>query len=128
MKCGKSNTLNARMGTGGNQIPIVFGIGRDAFNQGENSKFGITIEENKQPTILAKGAGAVCEIQSGVRRYTPKECERLQGLPDNFTLISDKTCSDAARYRAIGNGMAQPCADWIIKRITEVTKTNGDQC
>ncbi|MBQ8698335.1 MAG: DNA (cytosine-5-)-methyltransferase [Schwartzia sp.] len=182
---GKSNTLNARMGTGGNQVPIVFaiegngarpshhgdgwsndgksftlntierhavvyGIGRDAFNQGQNAKFGITIEENKQPTILAKGAGAVfcvgngqldqarlqeksgtlncmhdqqcVMIKSWVRRYTPRECERLQGLPDDFTLIPDKTCSDAARYKALGNGMAQPCADFIIKRIAEVMR------
>ena len=55
-----------------------------------------------------------------VRRLTPIECERLQGLPfDNFTLIDDKTCSDSARYKALGNGMAQPCANWIIKRIVE---------
>lgn len=182
---GKSNTLNARMGTGGNQVPVVFalegngsrpshngdgwsgdgksftlntierhavayGIGRDAFNQGQNAKFGITIEENKQPTILAKGAGAVACVGNGqlyqaqlqeksgalncmhdqqcamvknwVRRYTPRECERLQGLPDDFTLIPDKTCSDAARYKALGNGMAQPCADFIIKRIAEIMR------
>ena len=54
-----------------------------------------------------------------VRRLTPTECERLQGLPDNYTLIDDKTCSDSARYKALGNGMAQPCADFIIKRIVE---------
>ena len=55
-----------------------------------------------------------------VRRLTPLECERLQGLPDSWTLINDKSCSDSARYKAIGNGMAQPCADWILKRIMEV--------
>lgn len=56
-----------------------------------------------------------------VRRLTPLEAERLQGLPDNFTLIDDKTCSDTARYKALGNGMAQPVADYVIKRIVEVT-------
>lgn len=56
-----------------------------------------------------------------VRRLTPLEVERLQGLPDGYTLIDDKTCSDTARYKALGNGMAQPCADWIIKRIAEVS-------
>ena len=114
---GKSFTLNTV-----EQHAVAYGIGRDAFNQGQNAKFGITIEENKQPTILAKGAGAVCEIKSGVRRYTPRECERLQGLPDDFTLIPDKTCSDAARYKALGNGMAQPCADFIIRRIAEIMR------
>ena len=53
------------------------------------------------------------------RRLTPFECERLQGLPDGYTQIDDKTCSDSARYKALGNGMAQPVADWIIKRIVE---------
>lgn len=57
-----------------------------------------------------------------VRRLTPRECERLQGLPDGYTLIDDKSCSDSARYKALGNGMAQPCADWIIQRIVEVTE------
>lgn len=53
-----------------------------------------------------------------VRRLTPLECERLQGLPDNWTAGG----SDMARYRAIGNGMAQPCADFIISRIASVLK------
>lgn len=59
------------------------------------------------------------KTQYAVRRLTPTECERLQGLPDNYTLIDDKTCSDSARYKALGNGMAQPCADFVIRRIVE---------
>lgn len=61
----------------------------------------------------------VVRQQYAVRRLTPLECERLQGLPDGYTLIDDKSCSDSARYKALGNGMAQPCADFIIKRIVE---------
>lgn len=58
-----------------------------------------------------------------VRRLTPLECERLQGLPDGWT----EGGSDTARYKAIGNGMAQPCADFVIRRIVEeVTKQDGD--
>ena len=52
-----------------------------------------------------------------VRRLTPLECERLQGLPDGWT----EGGSDTSRYKAIGNGMAQPCADYVLKRIAEVT-------
>lgn len=59
------------------------------------------------------------KTQYAVRRLTPLECERLQGLPDDYTLIDDKSCSDSARYKALGNGMAQPCADFIIRRIVE---------
>ena len=54
-----------------------------------------------------------------IRRLTPLECERLQGLPDYFTLIDDRTCSDTARYKALGNGMAAPCANYVIRRIRE---------
>jgi DNA (cytosine-5)-methyltransferase 1 len=57
-----------------------------------------------------------------VRRLTPLECERLQGLPDGYTLINDSSCRDSARYKALGNGMAQPCADYIIRRIVEVSE------
>ena len=62
---------------------VCYGIGRDTFNQGQNAKFAPTFEEDLQPTLVAKGPGA---IQSGytVRRLTPTECARLQGFPDNW--------------------------------------------
>ena len=68
----------------------------------------------------------VTDTRYAVRRLTPLEAERLQGLPDGWTLIDHKTCSDSARYKAIGNGMAQPCADWIIKRLVEEVEKEGD--
>ena len=55
-----------------------------------------------------------------VRRLTPMEAERLQGLPDGYTLLDNKLCSDSARYKALGNGMAMPCPVWILQRIVEV--------
>jgi DNA (cytosine-5)-methyltransferase 1 len=69
----------------------------------------------------------VVRQQYAVRRLTPLECERLQGLPDGWTLIDDKSCSDSARYKAIGNGMAQPVADWVIKRIVEEVGEQNDR-
>lgn len=45
-----------------------------------------------------------------LRKLTPLECERLQGLPDGWT----EGGSNTARYKAIGNGMAQPCADFVM--------------
>lgn len=61
-----------------------------------------------------------------VRRLTPIECERLQGWPDGYTDIplNGKPASDANRYKALGNGMAQPCARFVIRRIAEVTNGN----
>ena len=57
-------------------------------------------------------------MHSIVRRLTPTECERLQGLTDGYT----DGGSDTARYKALGNGMAQPCADYVICRIVEVSR------
>lgn len=57
-----------------------------------------------------------------VRRLTPLECERLQGFPDNHTLIPYRNkpaekCPDTPRYKAIGNSMAVPVVRWIGQRI-----------
>ena len=93
---------------------IAFGIGRDASNQGNNAKFKPSIERDLQPPLTARGAGAVAT--NFVRRLTPVECERLQGLPDDWT----QGGSDAQRYKALGNGMAQPCADFILRKISAV--------
>lgn len=60
---------------------IAYGIGRDAFNQGENAKFNPSISKELEPTPVAKGPGAV-QFGYIVRRLTPTECARLQGFPD----------------------------------------------
>lgn len=146
---GRAPTLNARMGTGGNQVPVVSYaiawniIGRENQNGGHH----MGVDKDVSYTLNTVDRHAVCVgngqlhqgisdkvgalncmhdqqavmIQKSVRRLTPTEAERLQGLPDGYTLIDDKTCSDTARYKALGNGMAQPCADYVIKRIVEVT-------
>ena len=56
---------------------------------------------------------------TAVRRLTPRECERLQGFPDDFTLIDwrGKPAADGPRYRALGNSMAVPVLRWILSRI-----------
>lgn len=58
----------------------------------------------------------------GVRRLTPRECERLQGFPDDFTLVphNGKPAKDTPRYKAIGNSMAVPVMRWIGERIAMV--------
>ena len=52
-----------------------------------------------------------------VRRLTPRECERLQGFPDDWTMIDGDKTPDAPRYRALGNAVAVPVAEWIGRRI-----------
>lgn len=58
----------------------------------------------------------------GVRRLTPRECERLQGFPDDWTLVPyrGKPAADGPRYSAIGNSMAVPVMRWIGQRIEEM--------
>lgn len=57
----------------------------------------------------------------GVRRLTPRECERLQGFPDDYTLVPwrGKPVADNARYKALGNAMPVPVMRWIGRRIQE---------
>lgn len=70
----------------------------------------------KQQTYLSHAVG--------VRRLTPVECERLQGFPDDWTLVSHrgKTAADGPRYKAIGNSMAVPVMRWIGERIEAVNR------
>jgi len=59
---------------------------------------------------------------SAVRRLTPRECERLQGFPDDFTLVPyrGKPMADGPRYKMLGNSMAVPVVRWIGERIATV--------
>ena len=83
------------------------------------------------PTLRAMGhagshanAGGQVAIatRSTVRRLTPRECERLQGFPADWTLVSyrGKPAADGPRYKAIGNSMAVPVMRWIGSRLAEV--------
>ena len=57
-----------------------------------------------------------------IRRLTPLECERLQGFPDNWTAIPN--ASDSARYKALGNSVAIPCVDYVLRGISLVLLAN----
>ena len=67
-----------------------------------------------------------------VRRLTPLECERLQGLPDGYTKIPHRgkpaeDCPDTPRYKALGNGWAVNCARWICQRIQKYDETHEQE-
>lgn len=72
--------------------------------------------------LAARAHAPAVATQMAVRRLTPRECERLQGFPDDFTLIQyrGKPAADGPRYRALGNSMAVPVLRWIGQRIQEV--------
>jgi DNA (cytosine-5)-methyltransferase 1 len=99
-------------------VPVAF-ESRFARN-GRGAPSEIVPPLKAQSGETGKGDAAPLTMQGmQVRRLTPRECERLQGFPDDYTLISAKT-ADGPRYKALGNSMAVPCMRWIGERIQMV--------
>lgn len=70
----------------------------------------------------SSGPPNLLQTQMAVRRLTPRECERLQGFPDDYTLVEyrGKLAADGSRYKSLGNSMAVPVMRWIGQRIAAV--------
>lgn len=89
--------------------------------------YGVAHVVEGSPPLRGGGAGnsmpAVATAMA-VRRLTPRECERLQGFPDDYTLVTyrNKPAADGPRYKALGNSMAVPCMWWIGMRIKKATE------
>ncbi|HCC5834871.1 phage N-6-adenine-methyltransferase [Citrobacter farmeri] len=91
-------------------------------------------QEDVAFTQDSRSSADVIQYGMQVRRFTPRECERLQGFPDNHTMIGWRgkdadECPDGPRYKAIGNSMAVPVMRWIGERIAAALpaeKLNGD--
>ncbi len=120
---------------------VIYAIDRAAFNQGENAKYDFQIDDSDvNSTIVARDPSAVCykisckEISETldthccnnlfvwvVRRLTPRECERLQGFPDDWTMYdtNGNEFKDTPRYKALGNSIAIPCALRVFKGIVK---------
>jgi hypothetical protein len=78
-----------------------------------------------QSSEVTQQVAAVHAASMTVRRLTHRECERLQGFPDDYTLIpwrkkAAEECPDGPRYKALGNSMACNCMAWIGERIAAV--------
>jgi DNA (cytosine-5)-methyltransferase 1 len=138
-------------GRGTPLVPIAFGWQNSA-SQGDSvsEHHTPTLDKSKTPAVafmenqrgelrvseqtdaLTTGGGkpgqgyAAAATATGVRRLTPRECERLQGLPDDWTDVPyrGKAAADGPRYKAIGNGMAVPCLEWIGRRIAQSVPAN----
>ena len=86
--------------------------------------FGNYAHGNISKTILTRDditSGDLIVSGYSVRRLTPLECERLQGFPDGWTEYGHdgKKISDNQRYKALGNSVAIPCVEFILKQITD---------
>lgn len=144
-ECGEQvPALQARMGTGGNQVPLTYGIGNGQANEasimGEEVSQTLNTMHDVQAvmcedvvhTLRAKANCAYREdaetypVQNMVvRRLTPLECARLQGYPDGWVDIGDWTDekgkkhkdADSPKYKALGNSIALPFWGWMLRRM-----------
>lgn len=144
---GISPSLQARMGTGGNQIPLTFSM--QSFGDYKENEISSSCKQrdSKDATDLVVGIddeknayidqfGTLKAHASGgtqqhvmermvVRRLTPLECTRLQGFPDGWVDIGDWTDekgrvhkeADAPKYKALGNSIALPFWHWMFGRM-----------
>lgn len=118
-ECGEQvPALQARMGTGGNQVPLTYS--RQAIGEYKESSTGSTCSARD-----FKDSTDIAITNMVVRRLTPMECERLQGFPDHWTDIGEWTDekgkkhkdADSPRYKALGNSIALPFWDWMLRRM-----------
>ena len=132
---GISPSLLARMGTGGNQVPLTFSM-QSLGDYKENEIISSCQQrDSKDATDLVVGIddeknayidqfGTFME-RMVVRRLTPLECTRLQGFPDGWVDIGDWTDekgrvhkeADAPKYKALGNSIALPFWRWMFERM-----------
>jgi len=114
----QDETANAILTPNGGRGGI--GVGAVAFaNTAGDTALGLS--KPGVPPITGRNGdpGNVFQPGMAVRRLTPRECERLQGFPDDYTLIPyrGKPAVDGPRYKALGNSMAVPVMRWIGQRI-----------
>jgi DNA (cytosine-5)-methyltransferase 1 len=97
-----------------------------ALHENQRGEISTNVTAGALKTSGGKPGQGYPAVQSGmaVRRLTPRECERLQGFPDDYTAITyrGKPASDGPRYKALGNSMAVPVMAWIGKRIAMVAE------
>lgn len=143
-ECGEQvPALQARMGTGGNQVPLTYQDvtgtlspgahagsynGQDAYNDmlvcGASPDVAHTLRA-KANCAYREDAETYPVQNMVVRRLTPMECERLQGFPDHWTDIGEwidekgkkHKDADSPRYKALGNSIALPFWDWMLRRM-----------
>ncbi len=112
--------------------PTLRAMGHGASHANAGDQVAVCITGEITHTLKAEGFDAsedgtgrgqpITPEAAGVRRLTPRECERLQGFPDDYTLIPWRgtpatECPDGPRYKAIGNSKAVPVVRWIGRRL-----------
>ncbi|WP_042776374.1 DNA (cytosine-5-)-methyltransferase [Sinorhizobium fredii] len=100
----------------GGQVAVAFNASQDP------------VPHNVPGALDEDGFSQSVAARWGVRRLTPLECERLQGLPDHWTDVpwhGQRHAPDGPGYRAIGNAWPLNVADWIASRLEEWESRHG---
>ena len=135
----------------GHQVAVAYAIQGAATRENPSSGpdgVGVRHDDTAYTLEARSEVQSVASAAFGVRRLTPRECERLQGFPDDYTLVphgknrardfkewveylrlrwsglteeeARRLAADGPRYKAIGNSMAVPVMAWIGRRIQSV--------
>ncbi len=129
VRCGNiAGTVNTNSNASGRNTPMV-AHAAVAFSDTSATLKGGSGERGYPDPSDGNGHSMVGTAMT-VRRLTPRECERLQGFPDDYTLIpwrkkQAEDCPDGPRYKALGNSMAVNCMAWIGERIAAVDAEIG---
>ena len=130
-----SNTEHANAVNRNNGLENCACVGLQQNQVGEVREYDTASTLNTNGNASGRNSPLVCDSQrqncyrGSVRRLMPIECERLQGMPDNWTRISwrgkpAEECPDAPRYKACGNSMGVNCMRWIGLGIEMVEKNH----
>lgn len=105
-------------------LPINTQVGLRHKALGERTGLGIGNNGDPAYTLQAGHSHGIMTPDMQVRRLTPRECERLQGFPDDYTniIFRGKPAADSPRYRALGNSKAVPVVRWLAERIAQFDK------
>ena len=112
-----SSTQSARQHKDATDL-VMDVAGLDCRNACENGDLCGTLQKGTSGSSL----NSIHPIRNGllIRRLTPLECERLQGFPDGWTDIPG--ASDSARYKALGNSVAIPCVEYVVRGLALALK------
>jgi len=123
----ESSAMTSQMGMGGNNVPMVLGY----TNPNEPHQSGTVVsDEGITPALYAQQYKSPLQVQTvgQLRRLTPRECERLQGFPDDWTKygIDEKgnkvEISDTQRYKMMGNAVTTKVITAIASKLVNEIK------
>ena len=139
------NIIGREDKNGGHQLGVVDPDEHGAFTLNTADRHAVAFAQNTRDEVRLLGGngqivGALAanpgmkqttyvKDTASIRRLTPRECERLQGFPDDHTLVPYRgkpaeECPDTPRYKALGNSMAVPVMRWIGERIEAAKKSD----